>query len=269
MPELTLLAWALLAISAVLVGISKTALPGANTISIAIFAALLPARESTGALLLLLIVADMFAIWAYRKHADWTVLRRLVPTVLAGLLLGAGFLAVADDAGVRRVIGVILLLVIGITLWRRWAAHRSTRGGTTVAPTTTGAPTSSSEASTPTRGARRAQAAIYGTLGGFTTMVANAAGPVMSMYFLASRFSMKTFLGTAAWFFAVVNLVKLPFSIGLGLITGPTLLMDLALVPAVVIGALAGRWLVARMNQVLFERLVVVLTIGGAVYLLL
>ncbi|UFU06392.1 sulfite exporter TauE/SafE family protein [Ruania halotolerans] len=256
MPEMSLVAWALLAVSAVLVGISKTALPGANTISIAIFAALLPARESTGALLLLLIVADAFAIWAYRKHADWAVLRRLVPTVLAGLLLGVVFLALADDAEVRRVIGVILLLVIGITLWRRRAA--GPRGG---APVTEPAP--------PTRGARRTQSAIYGTLGGFTTMVANAAGPVMSMYFLVSRFSMRTFLGTAAWFFAVVNLVKLPFSVGLGLITGPILVMDLALVPAVVVGAFTGRWLVSRMNQVLFERLVIVLTIAGAGYLLL
>ncbi len=282
MPELTAIAWVLLGISAVLVGISKTALPGANTISIAIFAALLPARESTGALLLLLIVADAFAIWTYRKHADWAVLRRLVPTVLAGLVLGAVFLALADDAEVRRVIGVILLLVIGITIWRRQAerrrdvraaheaaareadAHEAAGADRTTAPGSQ----PSSHAPVAGRAAQHVQAGIYGTLGGFTTMVANAAGPVMSMYFLASKFSVKTFLGTAAWFFAVVNLVKLPFSVGIGLITVPTLLMDLVLVPTVVLGAFVGRWLVARMNQALFERLVIALTIVGAGYLL-
>ncbi|QOR70629.1 sulfite exporter TauE/SafE family protein [Ruania alkalisoli] len=293
MPELTAIAWVLLGISAVLVGISKTALPGANTISIAIFAALLPARESTGALLLLLIVADAFAIWTYRKHADWAVLRRLVPTVLAGLVLGAVFLALADDAEVRRVIGVILLLVIGITIWRRQAERRrdvraareaaaweaaareedaheaaGVGQGTTLGSQSSPHAPPSPHAPVAGRAAQHVQAGIYGTLGGFTTMVANAAGPVMSMYFLASKFSVKTFLGTAAWFFAVVNLVKLPFSVGIGLITVPTLLMDLVLVPTVVLGAFVGRWLVARMNQALFERLVIALTIVGAGYLL-
>ncbi|WP_277051048.1 sulfite exporter TauE/SafE family protein [Ruania albidiflava] len=250
MPELSVLAWVLLAIAALLVGLSKTALPGSNTISVAIFAALLPAKESTGALLVLLIVGDMFAVWSYRRHASWPVLRRLVPTVLAGLVLGALFLAVASDAEVRRVIGVILLAVIALTLVRRHLIrHRQDQPET--------------------KARQHLQSGIYGTLGGFTTMVANAAGPVMSMYFLASRFSVRTFLGTAAWFYCVVNLVKVPFSVSLGLITGQTLLINAALVPAVVAGALTGRALVAKMNQSLFDRLVVLLTIGGAIYLLI
>ena len=89
------------------------------------------------------------------------------------------------------------------------------------------------------------------------------------MYFLASRFSVKEFLGTAAWFFALVNLTKLPFSIGLGLITPSGLLLDLVLVPAVVGGALFGLWFAHRLDQTLFERLVIVFTVIGAGYLLL
>lgn len=250
MPDLSVLAWALLAASALVVGLSKTALPGANTISVAIFAALLPAKTSTGALLVLLIVGDVFAVWTYRKHANWAVLRRLVPTVLAGLALGAAFLSVASNADVRRVIGGILLAVIALTLIRR----RVTRARSQHEETKT---------------TRRLQAAGYGTLGGFTTMVANAAGPVMSMYFLAARFSVRTFLGTAAWFYAVVNLIKVPISVGLGLITPHTLALNAVLAPAVAVGALAGRRLVASMDQRLFDRLVIVLTIAGAGYLLL
>jgi uncharacterized membrane protein YfcA len=106
------LAWVLLALSAIIVGVSKTALPGINTISIAIFAAVLPAKASTGALLLLLIVGDAFALWSYRRHANWPTLIRLVPAVIAGLALGALFLALADDTWVRRFIGVILLLAL-------------------------------------------------------------------------------------------------------------------------------------------------------------
>ena len=152
--------WALLAVAAIIVGISKTALPGAATLSVAIFAGVLPSRASTATLLVLLIVGDVFALWAYRRHADWRTLWRLAPAVIAGLLVGAVFLALADDVSVRRVIGVILLVLVAITLWRR-------KVDPVVAPS-------------------RSVAVAYGSLGGFTTMVANAGGPVMSMYFLAA-----------------------------------------------------------------------------------
>jgi uncharacterized membrane protein YfcA len=235
--------WVLLVIAAVIVGISKTALPGAATISVAIFAGVLPSRASTATLLLLLIVGDVFALWAYHRHADWRTLLRLAPAVVVGLLVGVAFLAIADDGWVRRVIGVILLVVVAFTLWQR-------RGGDIVEP-------------------RRSVAVAYGSLGGFTTMVANAGGPVMSMYFLAARFPVKAFLGTAAWFFALVNLAKVPFSIGLGLLTTHAVLIDLVLVPAVLVGAFAGRRIADRIDQSLFERIVIVLTVVGAAYLLL
>lgn len=245
-PDLAWFAWPLLVLAAFTVGISKTALPGSNTLAVAIFAAVLPARQSTGTLLVLLIVADAFAVWTYRRNANWRALGRLAPAVLVGLALGVVFLLVADDDWVRRVIGVLLLAVVAVTLFRR-------RMTGVVADA----------------GPHRVAAATYGTLGGFTTMVANAAGPVMSMYFLASRFSVREFLGTAAWFFALVNLGKLPFSIGLGLITVPGLLLDLVLVPLVIGGAFLGRWLAGRLDQKLFERLVIVFTVVGSVYLLI
>jgi uncharacterized membrane protein YfcA len=91
---------------------------------------------------------------------------------------------------------------------------------------------------------------------------------VMSMYFLAARFEVKAFLGTAAWFFAIVNLFKVPFSIGIGIITVPGLLIDLVLVPFVIVAALAGRWIADRLDQTVFERLVIAFTIVGATYLL-
>lgn len=246
LPDLAPLAWALLAIAALIVGFSKTAIPGSNTFSIAIFAAVLPARASTGALLLLLIVGDVFALISYRRHADWKTLLKLIPAVVVGVALGAVFLAFANDAWVRRLIGAILLLVIAFTLWQR--RRPPAEGGS---------------------GSARIARAGYGSLGGFTTMVANAGGPVMSMYFLAARFPVKAFLGTAAWFFAVINLAKVPVSVGLGLITFQSLLLDLLLVPGVIIGALLGRWAASRIPQRSFDWAVIVFTTIGAVYLLL
>ena len=238
-------AWALLALAAAIVGVSKTALPGASTISVAIFAAFLPARTSTGALLILLIVGDVFALLTYRRHAHWPTLLRLAPPVAAGIAAGALFLALASNAIVKPVIGVILLGMVAITLWRRRSASTDAITHANL-PATIG----------------------YGTLGGFTTMVANAGGPVMSMYLLGMRTPVKVFLGTAAWFFAIVNIVKLPILVGLGLITVPVLLLDAVLIPLVVVGALLGRWMIPRIHQVLFDRIVLVLTIVGAAYLL-
>ena len=249
MIELAPLAWAALALAAVTIGISKTALPGGSILAIALFASVLPARTSTAAMLLLLIVGDVFALITYRRHAHWPTLLRLAPAVIAGLLAGFAFLALAGDGIVRRAIGVILLAMIAITLWRRW---RQNRAADAVAPAPGGL----------------VLAGAYGTLGGFTTMVANAGGPVMSMYFLATRTPVQVFLGTSAWFFAIINLVKIPFLAGLGLFDGHVLLMDAVLAPLVVIGALVGIRLAKRMNQVLFDRIVIVLTIAGAVYLL-
>ena len=242
-------AWAALGVAAVVIGISKTALPGGSILAIALFAAVLPARTSTAATLLLLMVGDVFALLAYRRHAHWPTLLRLAPAVVAGLLLGFAFLALTGDGVVRRAIGVILLLMIAVTLWRRWRQARAqqeaaARGGALLA-------------------------GVYGTLGGFTTMVANAGGPVMSMYFLATRTPVQVFLGTSAWFFAIINVIKVPFLAGIGLFTGPVLLTDAILAPLVVLGALLGLRVARRLDQRLFDRIVIVLTVLGAGYLLL
>ena len=243
MIELTPLAWALLGVAALVAGLGKTAIHGSATVSVVLFAAVLPARTSTAAMLLLFIVGDVFALIAYRRHAHWPTLLRLSPAVVAGLVLGFLFLAYGDDRIVRRAIGVILLLMIAVTLWRRRQAAKAV-GGPMLGIT-------------------------YGTMAGFTTMVANAGGPVMSMYFLATRTPVQVFLGTSAWFFAIVNLVKVPFLAGIGLFTPQVLLMDLLLTPLVVIGALVGLKLAKRMPQQLFDRLAIILTIVGAVYLLI
>ncbi|MFH5821065.1 sulfite exporter TauE/SafE family protein [Georgenia sp. AZ-5] len=234
-------------------------MPGAGTISVAVFAAVLPAKASTGALLVLLLVGDLFAVRSYRAHADWPTLRRLAPAVLLGVLAGTGFLAVAGDHMVRRVIGAVLLALVAVPLAGRRAGRGRQDGG--ALPGAEPAPRRGRLA--------RLRAGGYGVLAGFTTMVANAGGPVMSLYLLASRFSVAMFLGTAALFFFAINLAKLPFSASLGLITRESLLLDAVLAPAVVVGALVGRPLARRLPRAVFERLVLVLTVVAAANLLL
>ncbi|MER7784384.1 sulfite exporter TauE/SafE family protein [Streptomyces albidoflavus] len=253
-------AFALLAAAALLVGFSKTSVSGANTISLAVFAAVLPAKESTGVLLPLLIVGDICAVLVYRRHAHWPTLWRLFPAVAAGVLAGTAFLAFADDGAVRTSIGAILLAMSAMTYWRRRKAARAPAG-------TDGEPGAEAEPGTGRGGRLRARG--YGVLGGFTTMVANAGGPVMSLYLLSAGFRKLGFLGTSAWFFLIVNTSKVPFSVGLGLIDGSSLLLDAGLVLFVVPGALLGRALAHRINQALFDQLVLAATVVGGVQLLL
>lgn len=243
--------FAALAFAALLVGFSKTAVSGANTVSLALFAAVLPARASTGVLLPILIAGDLLAVLTYRRHAHWPTLWRLFPAVAAGVVAGTLFLMWADDGIVRTSIGAILLLMSGVTVWRRRRADAE------------------EDPDTVTTRAGRAKARSYGVLGGFTTMVANAGGPVMSLYLLSAGFRKLGFLGTSAFFFLIVNTSKLPFSAGLGLIDADSLLLDAALVLFVVPGALLGRWAVNRINQRLFERLVLAATVVGGVQLLI
>lgn len=282
--SLTLGSWLLLLAAACLTGLAKTVLPGAATIAVALFAAVLPAKESTGVMLVLLLVGDVLAVWSYRHDADVTMLRRLIPAVAVGVLAGAVFLRLASDTGTRRVIGVVLLLLIAATLWGRRRSARPAPGAAAAAgpadsegpegpeggpsPAPSPGPADDAVGSRSGAGSSPPARALYGALAGFTTMVANAGGPVTSMYFLACRYPVKAFLGTTAWFFFLVNVTKLPFSLSLGIIRPEHLALDAVLAPVVIALALVGRRLADRMDQRVFEPIVIALTILSALPLL-
>ncbi|MEV4995165.1 sulfite exporter TauE/SafE family protein [Streptomyces niveus] len=251
MDTITMWEFVALAAAAALVGFSKTAVSGANTVSLAVFAAVLPARESTGVLLPILIVGDTIAVLTYRRHAHWPTLWRLFPAVAGGVVVGTVFMVWADDGAVRVSIGSILLLMAGVTIWRR--RHPPEEDDPPETASLKG----------------RVKARSYGVLGGFTTMVANAGGPVMSLYLLSAGFRKLGFLGTSAWFFLIVNTAKVPFSVGLGLIDLDSLLLDALLVLFVLPGAVLGKLCVDRIDQRVFERLVIGATVLGGLQLLL
>ncbi len=231
-----------------LVGFAKTAIGGLASVSVAIFAIVMPARESTAALLLLLLVGDLVAVSHYRRDCDWRLLRHLIPAVIPGLLLGTVLLARVDDATLRHLIGAILLVLLGLQL----VLHRRQSEPTEVPPT----------------GWSRPAASGVGLTAGFTTMVANAGGPVMTLYLVAQGVDKRRFLGTVSWFFLGVNLCKLPFSAGLGLIDSATLVTAAVLAPAVLLGAAAGVITVRRLGQRTFQTAVLAASALSAVPLL-
>lgn len=221
----------LMGLAAVVIGFSKTALGGLAVISVAIFATILPAKESTAAILVLLIVGDFVAVWHYRHDADWSLIRRLLPAVLPGLVLGSVFLRVVSDVVLRRGIGVILLVLLLLQLLVKWR----------------------SEASASTAHEHRAVAWAAGTGVGFTTMTANAAGAVMTLYLSASGIDKRRFIATNAWFFLIVNLVKVPFSAGLGLMHWGDLGRGALLAPLILLGGILGYATARRISQRRFD----------------
>ncbi len=245
--DLTALGWIVLSISALVIGISKTSVGGMGALAVAGFAMFLPAKESTAAVLLLLIIGDVVAVSIYRRSADWALLRRLLPAVVPGIALGALLIALVNNQVLTLVIGfsILIALALQILLRRRPTAQLTTSTQPHLAASI---------------GA--------GTAAGFTTMVANAAGPIMALYLLAARVDKLRFVGTNAWFFLLVNLCKVPFSAGLGLFPASTWILTLFLAPVVLAGTWIGRKLLRVVGQSLFEKLTLAAAAVAAALLL-
>ena len=237
--------WVLLYLAAIISGFSKTGIPGISILSVGIYANVLPARMATGVVLPMLIFADIFAFLVYRKNLEWKRVGRLLPWALGGLVLGWLALGRVDDRQTARLVGGIIAAMLGLHLERRWknpdelAAH---------APAWFGP--------------------VMGVFAGITTMIANAAGPVMTIYLLAMRLNKLEFLGTGAAFFLLINWIKVPFIAQLGLINATSLSLNLHLLPAVALGALLGRPVVEKVNQKVFENAALALTALAVVKLL-
>lgn len=243
--DLTIIQVLLLALGAFFTGLSKTGIAGVSVLTVALFANALPARASTGALLPLLLCADVLGVAFFRKHANWSYIWKLSPWVVVGIVAGYFALGRVSNVQVQRMIGGVLLAMVALHVWRQ---RQSDELSSRMAHTWW-------------------FAAMTGMLAGFTTMVANAAGPVMILYLLAVGLPKLEFIGTGAWFFMLVNAFKVPFSVHLGLITSESLVMDAALIIPMLPGAFLGPVIVRHMNQKVFETVALVLAVVAAVKL--
>lgn len=240
--------WALAGFGAFCLGLSKTGVAGLGIVSVALFALLLPPRDSVGIVLIVLICADVLAVSVYRRHAEWKHLVRLIPWAAAGIVAGYFALGRVDDAQVKKLIGGILLLMVVLQgLQRR---HKAQTGAVDAFPHTLWF------------------VALTGVAAGFTTMIANAAGPIMVVYLLAIGLPKMAFVGTAAWYFLLLNLFKVPFQMNLGAIDLPALQIAAPLVPCALAGGLLGRVVLPRIDQKLFESLALFFTLAAGLRLL-
>ena len=236
--------WLIAVTAALIVGVAKAGIGGLGLLAAVLFTQILPAKTASGALLPLLCLGDLVGAAFYRRHADWGHLGRLFPWTALGVLGGYFLLERLSDAEARRLVGGIVLGMAALHVARRRQANVNEVFGAWFAPG-------------------------VGILAGVTTLVANAAGPLLAIYLLAMRLPKLDFVGTAAVFFLALNLFKIPFMGGLGLITSESLRLNLLLAPAVLVGAWGGRAVVARLDQRAFENVALALSVIAAARLML
>ncbi len=236
--------WLPASVSAFLVGLSKTGMPGAAIPSVWLMAeAVRDAKASVGIITPLLLVGDVFAVSFYRRHAQWDRLWRLVPFIAIGMVPAFLVLSVTSGEQLRPVLGYLILGLLSLEIGRRWFKWENVPQSWWFVGT-------------------------MGVLAGFGTALGNAAGPVTSIYFLANRLPKQQFVGTMAWLFFVVNLSKvLPYR-AMGMITAQTLMLDLKLAPIVVISALVGVVMLPLVPQRWFDGIVLALAALGGVRLI-
>lgn len=235
---LTDIQWITIIATALCIGMSKTGVQGMMLMVVPFLALAFGAKESTGVILPMLCMADIIAVAYYKRIADWKIVARLLPTAILGFFLAIGVDNLIPNGQFRQLMGWTLMLALVVMIWseifgkeNRWM-HKWW------------------------------YAAIFGLLGGFTTMIGNAAGPVMSVYLLSMRKEKMEYIGINAWFFLVVNLLKVPLQAFVwDNITWQSLQLNLLMLPVIGLGAVLGIRFVKLLPEKVFRRFIQIVTI--------
>lgn len=242
---LTTFQWTILCLAALSIGMSKTGVQGIMLMIVPLMAMAFGAKESTGVILPMLCMADIIAVAYYKRIADWKTVAKLLPTAILGFFLAIGVDNMIPSSQFRQLMGWTLMLALVVMIWseifgkeNRWMK-------------------------------KWWYAAIFGLLGGFTTMIGNAAGPVMSVYLLSMRKEKMEYIGINAWFFLIVNLLKVPLQAFVwDNITLPSFGLNVLMLPVIGIGALLGIRIVKLFPEKAFRRFVQIVTVISVILML-
>jgi hypothetical protein len=241
--ESSFLNWALITLAAFIIGLSKAGIKGIDMLNVTLMALVFGGKASTGVVLPLLCLGDLMAVKYYHRHAQWAHFRKLLPWMVAGILIGVVVGKDVNEVVFRRIMAAIIIFTVVIVLLMEirkssFIPHNIFFVGST------------------------------GLAAGFTTMLGNLAGAFSNLYFLALRMPKNDFIGTAAWVFLVINLFKLPFQVLFWKnINATTLWVDLLLAPALLLGFFLGIRMVARIKDEHYRKVVIVLTMIGALFI--
>ncbi|RYG00447.1 MAG: sulfite exporter TauE/SafE family protein [Chitinophagaceae bacterium] len=226
-------------------GMAKTGVHGAGMLAVPLLAMVFGGQESSGVMLPILILADVFGVWYYHRHAEWKFLKVLFPWAALGVVLGTLTGNYIDDKIFRMIMAFVIVSSIVIMIWleRGNKEKISTSIWFTI---------------------------VIGLAGGFTSMVGNLAGTVMAIYFLSIRLPKNSYVGTTAWFFAVLNFFKIPFHLFVWkTIKTDTVLLDLMTLPAILLGAFLGIIIVRNLSEKIYRWFIISTTMLAAVVMLL
>jgi uncharacterized protein len=238
--------WALIGVCAMLIGMSKTGVPGVSMIVVPTMAMIFGGKASTGVLLPILITADFFAVIYYHRHAEWKPLLKALPWAFLGLLVALWAGTLVNDRQFKHIIAISVLFSLVLMVWNDLSHNKKELAGIP------------------------GFAALFGILGGFATMIGNVAGPVFAVYLLALRLPKKIYIGTTAWFFAIINLSKLPLQYFVwNNISVQSLRIDLFAIPFVILGAYIGIKVVHLIKDPAYRWSVVLITFISALLIFL
>ena len=238
--------WEIIAImiSGLCIGMGKTGLNGLNTIMVPVLAVIFGAKESTGILLPMLCFADALAVFWYHRSAEWKHILRLLPWALGGLALALLIERFVPARSFKFLMGFCIFAGLGVMIWN------DSRGKDSAVPSGWWF------------------SAIFGLMGGFSTMIGNAAGPIMSVFLLSMRLPKENFVGTAAWYYLIVNYIKIPLQVFFWHnITPRGLLFNICIIPFIITGAVLGIILVKKVSEKVYRVLVYAMTILSAALL--
>ncbi len=235
--------WFIIIICAFLIGMAKAGIAGTGMIVIPLLAQLYGGKASSGFLLPILIIADIAAVIYYNRHARWDHIFRLMPWTVTGVIAGTWVGDAISDQVFTLLLTIFVIGGVLIMLWRD----------------------SKKEVKVPSHWS---VAAILGFLGGFTTMVGNAAGPVLALYLLSMKLPKNNFIGTAAWFFFIINVIKVPFHVFVWhTISTDSFVINLSLAPAIIGGIFLGIWIVKFISNTWYRYFIMATLVLSIVFL--
>jgi len=237
------LAYLYIGLAAFLVGFTKTSVGGVGILAVLLMALAIPGPASPGVLLPMLIVADIMAVFHYRRACQWGILLRLIPPAIIGVAIAWWFLSTTSGYDFSTLIGWVILAMLALDILITDGLRTLVRG--------------------------KFLTSIIGALAGAASMVANAAGPVFGIYLLQMGLNKSEFIGTRSWYFLLVNFAKLPFAIALGITTRESLTLNLYFLPVILLGAVLGKKLVTYINLKLFKFLIRAAVLAAAARLIL
>lgn len=230
---------------AILIGFTKSSFAAVGTIVVPIMALAFGAKPSTGLLLPILCLADLGAIIYYRRSCSWSHLIKLLGWAVVGLFVGIAVDHFIPSAWFRYLLAFSILISVAVLVINQMKSR--------------------SEECTH----RPWLLAAYGVVGGFATMIGNAAGPIMSVYLLSVKMPKMMFVGTSAWFFMAINYIKMPLQIWVwDNIHYDSIIIGLCMIPFIAIGSVVGIYLVRAVPEEVYRKLVIWITLASALVLL-